>query len=247
MTLHIALKPKQSAAETAETTAAAETAETTVAPPQHVGGTITIAAAASADGIVAESNSHMHAPEPDQWSNIITNFDLAFATTAEPNDASDHDFPKQQSQSPKPSYSNIRLRGLPREVWRDQAEAACDAETEAAYDAEAEAASEMWQPQRPKAPTYSRSGTQTRGNVVLSDTETRQVSSGSLIRLGELRQRAHRVLCRPQIVRGKTQVWTEHLQHPIDDGDDRRCTIFAKQVSAERLRLNPGHGQALEH
>ena len=36
----------------------------------------------------------MHAPEPDQWSNIITNFDLAFATAAEPNDVSDHDFPK---------------------------------------------------------------------------------------------------------------------------------------------------------
>jgi len=36
----------------------------------------------------------MHAPEPDQWSNIITNFDLAFATAAEPNDVSDHDFSK---------------------------------------------------------------------------------------------------------------------------------------------------------
>ena len=70
---------------------AAETAATTVAPPQHFGGTITIAAAVSADGIVAETNSHMHAPEPDPWSNVITNFDLAFATTAEPNDVSDHD------------------------------------------------------------------------------------------------------------------------------------------------------------
>ena len=92
--LHIALKPKHLAAETAATTAAAETAATTVAPPQHFGGTIAIAAAASADGVVAEANSHMHAPEPDQWSNIITNFDLAFATTAEPNDVSDHDFSK---------------------------------------------------------------------------------------------------------------------------------------------------------
>ena len=96
---------------------AAETAATTVAPPQHFGGTITIAAAVSADGIVAETNSHMHAPEPDPWSNVITNFDLAFATTAEPNDVSDHDF----------FHS-----GLPRRVWRGEAEAACDAEAEAA-------------------------------------------------------------------------------------------------------------------
>ena len=69
----------------------AETAATTVAPPQRFGGAITIAAAVSADGIVAETNSHMHAPEPTPWSNVVTNFVLAFATTAEPNDVSDHD------------------------------------------------------------------------------------------------------------------------------------------------------------
>ena len=116
--LHIALKPKQPAAETAATTVGRHSrnngcAASALRRHDHdrrgCFGRRLRACAKYAHEIVAETYSHMHAPEPDQWSNIITNFGLASPPPRSPTTSPIMTFPKRQSQSPKPSSSNIRI------------------------------------------------------------------------------------------------------------------------------------------